>query len=260
MNNNFHTHTYRCKHAGGSERDYLSCAIEKGLSILGFSDHAPYPDDRFGLRMDFCELQDYLDQVNLLKKEQVALKEIIVKSGLEIEYDPRESAYYKKLLEEYGFDYLLMGQHFYITPQGTAQNVYELTSTDQYLLYAQSLVDAMASGFFSAFAHPDLIFINNFTWDENCQKACEIIVQGAVKHHTILEFNANGIRRGKSIFIDGERYPYPHDKFWYLVAASQVPTIISSDCHSPNQVWDETMISAHQIAKELGLNIVDTIF
>ena len=54
MRTNFHTHTYRCKHAGGTEQDYVLAAINQEVSILGFSDHAPYPDDRFGLRMDFC--------------------------------------------------------------------------------------------------------------------------------------------------------------------------------------------------------------
>ena len=38
---NYHTHTARCHHASGSEREYIEAAIAGGMKILGFSDHAP---------------------------------------------------------------------------------------------------------------------------------------------------------------------------------------------------------------------------
>ena len=40
---NYHTHTFRCHHANGTEREYIEQAIERGLHTLGFSDHAPMP-------------------------------------------------------------------------------------------------------------------------------------------------------------------------------------------------------------------------
>lgn len=33
---NYHTHTWRCRHADGTEREYVERAIEGGLKILGF--------------------------------------------------------------------------------------------------------------------------------------------------------------------------------------------------------------------------------
>ena len=38
---NYHTHTWRCRHADGTEREYVETAIEAGFKILGFSDHTP---------------------------------------------------------------------------------------------------------------------------------------------------------------------------------------------------------------------------
>ncbi len=38
---NYHTHTSRCGHAGGSDEEYVQAAIKAGYQILGFSDHAP---------------------------------------------------------------------------------------------------------------------------------------------------------------------------------------------------------------------------
>ena len=39
---NYHTHTPRCNHAEGAERDYIERALEGGFRELGFSDHTPY--------------------------------------------------------------------------------------------------------------------------------------------------------------------------------------------------------------------------
>ena len=39
---NYHTHTVRCRHASGTDREYVEKAIEGGIKTLGISDHAPY--------------------------------------------------------------------------------------------------------------------------------------------------------------------------------------------------------------------------
>lgn len=38
---NYHTHTFRCRHALGEDREYIEHAIDGGLKVLGFSDHCP---------------------------------------------------------------------------------------------------------------------------------------------------------------------------------------------------------------------------
>ena len=42
MDYNLHTHTYRCSHATGTEREYIEAAISAGIKIMGFSDHIPF--------------------------------------------------------------------------------------------------------------------------------------------------------------------------------------------------------------------------
>ena len=126
--------------------------------------------------------------------------------------------------------------------------------------YAYSLVDGMKSGYFKVLAHPDVIFINNLPWDENAEKACDIIIATAKEYHIILEFNANGIRRGETTFVDGVRYPYPHKCFWDKVATLKLPVIVNSDCHGPEQIWDNIMDKAHLITKDWKLNVIESIF
>ena len=43
---NFHTHTYRCGHANGSEEDMVCAAIKMGIEELGISEHVPLPHYR----------------------------------------------------------------------------------------------------------------------------------------------------------------------------------------------------------------------
>ena len=59
---NYHTHTYRCGHAVGEDREYVETAIARGLKTLGFSEHIPMPfpdghEARF--RMPFRLLDDW---------------------------------------------------------------------------------------------------------------------------------------------------------------------------------------------------------
>ena len=68
---NYHTHTWRCRHADGTEREYVERAIEGGLKILGFSDHSPYPfPDGYdsGMRMRLDQVEGYVDTVLALKR------------------------------------------------------------------------------------------------------------------------------------------------------------------------------------------------
>ena len=69
---NYHTHTTRCKHASGSEREYIEAAIKAGMKILGFADHVPCPfEDGFvsGIRMDMEDAADYVNDIRALQKE-----------------------------------------------------------------------------------------------------------------------------------------------------------------------------------------------
>ncbi len=255
---NYHTHTKRCKHAGGTELDYVKAALEKKLSVLGFSDHAPYPDDRMGMRMDYVELKSYIEEVLQLKEQY--RKELSILLGLEIEFDPREMDYYYQLKEEMGIEYLLLGQHAYIDKRGETINIYSLEQTkdtSHYLEYANSLKDAMKTGLFPVIAHPDVIFINQMPWDKNCEEACDRIVEAAISTNTILEFNGNGIRRGKIQYEDGIRYPYPHERFWEKVAKANGTVIINSDCHSPDNIWDTCMDKAYELAQNWRLQVVN---
>ena len=44
---NYHTHTYRCGHAGDyPDEAYVQAAVQAGYKVLGMSDHTPWPFKR----------------------------------------------------------------------------------------------------------------------------------------------------------------------------------------------------------------------
>ena len=144
--------------------------------------------------------------------------------------------------------------------KGKLKNIYEIENTLDFIDYANSIVSAMDSGFFKIVAHPDIFFVNDFLWDENCEKACDIIINGALERDFLLEFNANGLRRGMSMFKNGKGYAYPNAKFFEKLSKTNVKVVINSDCHEPKQLFDSYMDLAHKMCKDLKLNVIEKIF
>ena len=258
MRTNFHTHTYRCGHANGTEEDYIKEAIAKDVKILGMSDHGPFKDGRFGPRMGYKEKADYLSVLTELKARYEA--QLKLYSGFELEFDPKEAAHYEDLLASPEVDYLLFGQHFFVDPYGVTHDTYDLAHTSLFIDYAKTVAEGIATGYFAFLAHPDVFMYNNLAWDNNCDRACDILFDAAIKYGFPFELNANGMRRGKYPFVDGTRYQYPDVRFWRKVADARIPVLVSSDCHNPLHMWDRAMEEAHTLANELGLQVIESPF
>ncbi|MBQ6671978.1 MAG: hypothetical protein IJM73_01995, partial [Spirochaetales bacterium] len=64
---NYHTHTTRCNHAKGTDREYVEKAVSEGFAVLGFSDHTPWPygpdDFTAHRRMELSQLPEYIASV-----------------------------------------------------------------------------------------------------------------------------------------------------------------------------------------------------
>ena len=108
---NYHTHTARCGHALGEDREYAEAAYRAGLKTLGFSDHTPhfYLDGGTGrqtIRMRPDELPGYAASVRALAEEYRGQLEILL--GVEAEYYPALFARTVELLREHGVEYLIL--------------------------------------------------------------------------------------------------------------------------------------------------------
>ena len=248
---NYHTHTPRCNHAEGAERDYIARALEGHFRELGFSDHTPYLFDEPGyystFRMRPERLADYVETLLALRAEYADRIKLYI--GLEAEYYPRLFSRQIDFLRQYPLDYLILGQH---ALYNETEGVYSTRPTaDEKRLdqYRGQTLEALETGLFSYFAHPDIF---HFTGDPKtyerhvraiCRKAKELAIP--------LEFNLLGFQEEKH---------YPDLSFWRIVGEEGCAVILGSDAHEPASVWEPDLIaSAEALLKSFGITPIETV-
>lgn len=247
---NYHTHTWRCGHADGTEREYVECAIQGGLKILGFSDHTiyPFPSTHFsGFRIQSKDWESYVDTVLALKKEYQ--KDIEIHLGVEAEYYPAFFGELQRVISDYPVEYFLLGQHFLGNEIGEHYNA--VPTGDVHLLnrYCEQVMEAMQTGYFTYFAHPDLIhFIGNV---DIYQKQMRQVCEAAKACKVPLEINFLGI---------ASKRHYPNQNFWKIVGEVGCDVVFGADAHTPSGVWNpQTLAIAEQMVKNYHLNVKETV-
>ncbi|MFH0993416.1 MAG: histidinol-phosphatase [bacterium] len=258
MKNNYHTHMYLCRHATGNVEDYVQKAMALGFSSIGMSDHAPFEElkDR-SVRMQPSELETYLDECEEAVRKYGS--QIHVLKGIEIEFFPKHYPMYGKLLER--LDYLALGQH-YVDDPGNRNDLcssYALNKQKLLLTYADTVAVGIATGLFRFVCHPDLMLYSWGSFDAIAAEASKKIISAAVQYGVALEINANGVRKGLRHFPEGERYLYPRQEFWQLVKTMGAKVIVSSDAHTPDQLWDEAVQDCYEFASALDLTVAEEL-
>lgn len=252
MKTNYHTHTYRCGHAIGTDEQYVLAAIEAGLDELGFSDHMPYPDAyNPGDRMAYDQMNDYIESINFLKEKYK--DKIKIYLGFELEFYPERIKYYEEMLDK--VDYLICGQHYKIL------DVYGYdwyTSDEDVLVYASQVVGAIESGLVKMIAHPSYFMLGRKTWSEACSEAAHLICKAAEMYKVPLEINLKGTKYGKSTYNGIESYRYPNLMFWQIASNYMIDAIVSADAHAPIYLMEMDFFETlKQDFIDLGINIID---
>ena len=246
---NYHTHTKRCMHAGGADREYVEAAIEAGFKILGFSDHTPqaYTDFVSCMRMTMSQLEEYVDSVLALKKEYQ--NDIKILLGLETEYFPSLFDALIREADNYPFDYMIMGQHWLY--RESKETVSTKARTDEEFLknYVEQVLEGMRTGCFSYLAHPDVV---NYVGDVAIYKKHMTRLAKEMKEMRIpLEINALG-------FIDNRFYP--NKAFLEVVSEVGNDCVIGVDAHAPAMLLDEKRRQGClELAKRYNINVLNRI-
>jgi histidinol-phosphatase (PHP family) len=259
--NNYHTHTFRCGHAGNyADEEYVLAAINNGFETLGFSDHIMLPGVfQSGIRGDYSLLDDYVKSINCLKEKYH--NQIKIHLGFEAEALPDFYDYYRDLLSNKKIEYLILGNHSYF--ENNQMTSYFMDSSKMYEdleKYTSLLIDAMATGLFKYVAHPDLFMKYFKIWDDSLIDATNRICDASIKYNIPLEINlACCFDRVPNIGIK-DVFKYPYIEFWKIVSKKECKVIIGIDAHKPSRFNRAQEVVDYTLsALDLNLNIIDKI-
>lgn len=229
MNYNLHTHTLRCNHATGEDREFVETAIRAGMKTLGFSDHCPqfFPVDSYYsyFRMLPEQALEYADSVRSLQKEY--RDDINILLGFETEYYPETFAPYMDFMRSICPDYMIMGQHFVGNEydEGSFYAAESGKKEDYLKLYVSQVKEGLATGAFTYLAHPDIVWYCG-SMDYYRKKMTELCVF-AKENNIPLEMNMLG-------FLNKRCYPAP--EFWDIAAEVGNKVVLGYDAHCPDML------------------------
>lgn len=252
QNFNFHTHTYRCRHADldYSDEEYVLDYIKAGFKKIAFTDHCPEKnriDTRTKMRMHYSEKDEYLNSIKNLKEKYKDKIEIL--TGFEVEYLPGEEENIKELKDE--TDILILGQHFVY--DDLKQNLLIFGKhdfTDKELIrYSEYVEKAAEFKIPNIIAHPDFYMQNRKNFGKIEEEVAHRICRAAEKNNIILEINVNGVhkhtyRNNKTLNNDPieeqrkrlAKVEYPCKDFWNIAKEYNIKVLYGIDAHYKGQI------------------------
>lgn len=250
----YHTHTTRCGHATGGMAEYVEAAIAAGLSEIGFSDHIPMywlpPEQRDpGIAMRDEELEHYVSDVLQLRKQY---PQIPIRLGIEADYIPGREGDLERLLAPYPWDYVIGSVHF-IGEWGfdNPAEVNRYAEWDISELYARFFTletKAAASGLFDILAHLDLIKKFGHRPSQDLSRLYADVADQIAQAGVAVELSTAGLRKPVAEV-------YPNRSLLDELARRDVPIVISSDAHTPQEVaWG--FADALTLARQAGFTRV----
>ena len=237
---NYHTHTYRCKHGKGTDREFIEQAIASGLKVLGFSDHCPWVYDTdyvSPIRMQPSDLDDYFSSLLSLKKD----------IGFESEYIPELMEKQDQLLSGYPVDYMILGQHYNEPEYNSHYNGHGTNSLQQFTRYIDLIIEGMESGRYKYVAHPDILYYagEEVVRVEQYTRLCKYFKE----HDLPIEINLIGIKNG---------HHYPSDRLLRIAHEVGNTAIIGIDAHTPDLIGDTASIElCKTVADNYGIEVID---
>ena len=264
---NYHTHTWRCQHAGGTEEEYVQRAIRNGFSVFGFADHSPWPyksDYVCFMRMRLDQFAEYERVVRSLAKKYAGQIEIPL--GLECEAFPDYFGWLKDFKAEH-LDYVILGNHYDYCDEGNAGNAIRLeegngfyfghcTRPEEVRRYGKRTVAGMETGLYDYVAHPDLFCFNYAVFDAECEAVSRDLCAAAEAYHLPLEYNLMGVQHAEAGVGNG--LGYPCRRFWEIASDYHIRAIVGLDGHQLRHIDRSTELydRAYALLGELKIPVI----
>jgi histidinol-phosphatase (PHP family) len=245
----YHMHTYLCRHAVGTPREYAAQARKLGLTEIGFSDHSPMREDNFDdWRMRLDQLDEYVELVRAAQRDYPDLR---IRLGLEIDFLPDQLNWIRDLSHRFAWDYFIGSVH-YVTTGWDVDNPAKVSEWHKHdpwevwSIYFERLILAVESGLFDIIGHADLPKKFCYYPTQDCTPLFQKFLNTAGKRGAVIELNTAGLRKECA-----EIYPSP--AFLRLAHDAGVGITFGSDAHAPDEVG-LNLDAAVALARELGFD------
>ncbi len=232
----YHVHTSRCGHAGGSSREFVEAAISRGLSEIAFTDHIPHyflaaEDHDPSLAMAEEDFEGYVAEVRGLAREYRGRISVLL--GLEADYAEGHEPGLASWLAKADWDLVLGSVHHvaggWIDSPGAPRRFEREGIEPLYREYYRLLSRAAATGFFDVLAHFDLPKKFGHRPKEPLEREEEQAIEAAARAGCAVEVSSAGLRKPV-----GEIYP--EARLLRRLVSRGVPITFSSDAHAPAEV------------------------
>lgn len=131
----------------------------------------------------------------------------------------------------YPIEYLLLGQHYLGNGMDVPYCGVPTSRPEDLLAYCAQTREALETGRFLYFAHPDLLPFTGdpALYEREMTKLCLFCRERNIP----LEINLLGLREGRN---------YPGERFWKIAARAGNTVIYGSDAHAPSHVYSERLV------------------
>jgi len=237
-----HNHTPLCKHARGNPEEYIQKALEIGIDVYGFADHAPMEFD-YAYRMSFEEMDKYEQKIISLSQKYDNIKILL---GYEVDFTPKVD---KRVLDR-NVDYLIGSVHF-LDNWGfdNPEFIKEWDKRDVEDVYKEyfTLLEKLAnSRLFNILGHMDLVKVFGHKPKTDIKDLVYPILNAVKKADMAVEINTAGLRKPIKEL-------YPSDEILEMMLEEKVDITFSSDAHSPSQVGYKLKETVEKV-KNLGFD------
>jgi histidinol-phosphatase (PHP family) len=211
---------------------YCEVAKKRGVRQMGITEH-----DR------------YLDEIDLaaFQEAREISRDVELRLGIEIDFVPGAEERMDRDATALPYDYIIGSVHRVDDEEidrATNQGIYNRYETyDLYAAYYANVRKAALSGRFEVLGHPDLIKIFRRFPERDITPILEETAEAVAESGIVVDVNAAGLRKPV-----GEVYPAAD--FLKMFYRREVPIILSSDAHAPNEVamgYDTSLALVHDI-------------
>jgi len=232
----YHTHSYRCGHAVGTMDEYIESAISKGIDEIGLTDHLHLyfdPPEKRNPQWAMSEDQYPVHYEEMLKLRDRYHGKTRVLVSVEADYVQGHEDALLGILDSYEFDYVLGGVHFMdgwlIDDPEQVHRYLEERVAEIYRRYFANVQRAMRLGVFDVIAHLDLPKKFGHLPEEDLSDLVAETLDVAKETDSVLEVSTAGLRKPTN-----EIYPSP--SILSMMRERDIPIVLSSDSHDPNDV------------------------